>query len=47
MRLVGRDPPTDIDHLDDPSWIKAVEVRHNRFHDCVNALEIEHARSPR
>ena len=40
------DPPTDIDNLDDPSWIKAVEVRHNRFHDCVNALEIEHAQQP-
>ena len=40
------DPPTDIDNLDDPSWIKTVEVRHNRFHDCVNALEIEHAQQP-
>jgi len=45
VRLDG-DAPTDIDNLSDPSWIRTVEVRHNRFHDCVTALEIEHAQQP-
>ena len=38
--------PTDINNLNDPNWIKTVEIRHNRFHDCVTALQSEHAQQP-